>query len=428
VAFNKEKILQSAQELISKGKLAEAIREYQRVLSQDPRDQNALNIIGDLYSRMKNPTEAVRYYTKLADVYVKEGFLVRGIAMFKKISKLDTHDTNAMERLADLYTMQGLLSEARSQYLQLAEMYLKGNQAPQALQVMQKVLDLDPENLKILERLATLYERHGQPVEAAKIYRRMAERLLNDDQIAESLQRLEKAVALAPDHPEIRLTQGRALQKAGRAQEALAALEKIANLEEQTDALELLLTLRLETGQPDAAFELAEKIFAADPQRVGGLMQLARYSAKQGDSGRALEVLGRVGDAALHHDPFHTLEALREISEAIPEAPQALELLARAARSRRSTHTDFRPGPPGALPQPPRIGRAPSRSTTRSSHSTRITSSFPMSCGKCAKPWARRWRSASLRARLRRPSSTNWSRRRPWWSSTKRARPTSTPP
>ncbi len=332
MAFNKEKILQSAQELISKGKPAEAIREYQRVLSQDPRDQNALNIIGDLYSRMNNPTEAIRYYTKLADVYVKEGFLVRGIAMFKKISKLDSHDINAMERLADLYTMQGLLSEARAQYLQLAEMYLKGNQAQPALQVMQKVLDLDPENLKIQERLAGLYERHGQPVEAAKIYRRMAERLLNDDQVAESLQRLEKAVALAPDHPEVRLTQARALQRSGRAQEALAALEKIANLEEQTDALELLLTLRLETGQPDAAFELAEKLFAADPHRVAGLMQLARYAAKQGDSKRALEVLGRVGDAALQHDPFHTLEALREISELIPDAPQALELLARAAR------------------------------------------------------------------------------------------------
>ena len=332
MAFNKEKILQSAQELIGKGKLAEAIREYQRLLSQDPRDQNALNIIGDLYSRMNNSAEAVKYYTKLADVYVKEGFLVRGIAMFKKISKLDAHDTNAMERLADLYTMQGLLSEARAQYLQLAEMYLKGNQAPQALAVMQKVLDLDPENLKIQERLAGLYERHGQPVEAAKIFRRMAERLLADDNAADSLQKLEKAVALAPDHPEIRLTQARALHKAGRAQEALGALEKIANLEEQPDALELLLTLRLETGQPDAAFELAEKIFAADPHRVGGLMQLARYAAKQGDSARALDVLGRVGDAALQHDPFHTLEALREISDALPNEPQATELLARAAR------------------------------------------------------------------------------------------------
>ena len=332
MAFNKEKILQSAQELISKGKPADAIREYQRVLAQDPRDQNALNIIGDLYSRMNNPAEAIRYYTKLADVYVKEGFLVRGIAMFKKISKLDSHDINAMERLADLYTMQGLLSEARAQYLQLAEIYLKGNQAPQAMQIMQKVLDLDPENIKIQERLAGLYERHGQPIEAAKVYRRMAERLLAEDQVPESLQRLEKAVALAPDHPEIRLTQARALQKAGRAQEALAALEKIANLEEQTDALELLLTLRLETGQPDAAFGLAEKLFAADPHKVSGLMQLARYAAKQGDSGRALELLGRVGDAALQHDPFHTLEALREIADLMPEEPQALDLLARAAR------------------------------------------------------------------------------------------------
>ncbi|HXE74421.1 MAG TPA: tetratricopeptide repeat protein [Candidatus Xenobia bacterium] len=332
MAFNKEKILQSAQELIGKGKLAEAIREYQRILSQDPRDQNALNIIGDLYSRMNNTTEAVKYYTKLADVYVKEGFLVRGIAMFKKISKLDPRDTNAMERLADLYTMQGLLSEARAQYLQLAEMYLKGNQTPQALQVMQKVLDLDPENLKIQERLANLYERHGQPVEAAKIFQRMAERLLADDNVADSLQRLEKAVALAPDHPAVRLTQARALQKSGRSQEALAALEKIANLEEKPDALELLLTLRLEAGQTDAASELAERIFAADPHRAGGMMQLARHAARSGDEARTLDVLGRAGEAAIQHDPFNTLETLREIADALPNSSPALEWLARAAR------------------------------------------------------------------------------------------------
>ncbi|MGH9787591.1 MAG: tetratricopeptide repeat protein, partial [Candidatus Acidiferrales bacterium] len=82
MAFNKDKVLQAAQELISKGKIPDAIREYQRLLSQDPRDQNALNTVGDLYARSKNVPEAVRYYTKLADVYVKDGFLVRGIAMF----------------------------------------------------------------------------------------------------------------------------------------------------------------------------------------------------------------------------------------------------------------------------------------------------------------------------------------------------------
>ena len=332
MAFNKDKVLQAAQELIGKGKIPEAIREYQRLLSQDPRDQNALNTVGDLYARSKNIPEAVRYYTKLADVYVKEGFLVRGIAMFKKISKLDPGDTNAMERLADLYTMQGLLSEARAQYLHLAEMYLKGSQAPQAMQIMQKVLDLDPENLKIQERLANLYERHNQPVEAAQIYRKLAERLLGEEQTDEALKRAEKAVELAPEHPAVRLAQARALQRAGRAPEGLAALEKIPNLEEQVEALELLLALRLETGQPDAAFELAEKLFAADPHKIGGLVQLARYSAKQGDGGRAVELLQRVTDAALDHDPFHVLEAVREVVGLLPASPEGLGLLARCAR------------------------------------------------------------------------------------------------
>ncbi|MGH9787085.1 MAG: tetratricopeptide repeat protein, partial [Candidatus Acidiferrales bacterium] len=225
-----------------------------------------------------------------------------------------------------------LLSEARVQYLQLAEIHLKGNQAAQAMQIMQKVLDLDPENVKIQEKLAGLYERHGQPVEAAQIYRKLAERLLREEQTEEALKRAEKAVELAPEHPAVRLAQARALHRSGRAPEALTALEKIPNLEEQMEALELLLTLRLEAGQPDAAVELAERLVAADPHKIGGLVQLARYSAKQGEGARAVELLQRVTDAALEHDPFHVLEAVREVVGLLPDSPEGLELLARAAR------------------------------------------------------------------------------------------------
>ena len=142
MAFNKTKALEKAQKLVSQGKLKEAIAEYQKIHEKDPKDQTTLNTLGDLNVRIKNVPGALSYYTKLADVYINGGFLVRGIAMYKKINKLDPKNSKALERLAELYTMQGLMTEARSHYLKLGESLLKDGQSEKALSVMQKLLDL----------------------------------------------------------------------------------------------------------------------------------------------------------------------------------------------------------------------------------------------------------------------------------------------
>ena len=51
-AFNKAKILSSAEKYVQQGKLQNAIAEYEKVTKQDPKDLTVLNTIGDLYSRL----------------------------------------------------------------------------------------------------------------------------------------------------------------------------------------------------------------------------------------------------------------------------------------------------------------------------------------------------------------------------------------
>lgn len=339
MAIGKTKAIEAAQKLVSQNKLKEAIAEYQKIHREDPKDVNVLNTLGDLYTRLNNTAGALDYYNKLADLYVSDGFLVRGIAMCKKISKLDPANTAALERLADLYTMQGLMSEARAQYLQLADVLLKGNQGAKAMATLEKVLDLDPTNVKIQQRLADLYERHGQGKEAANIYRRLADHLLQDNKAAESLKWLEKAAALAPDDVEVLLATARAQQRSGHTQQSLHTLEKIPNLEQNPEALELLLTARLGTGDTRGADQLAEKLFAADPSKYSGLLQLARHAAKRQDGARALTLLERIAEPALAHEPVHLLEAIREVVAVLPDSAEALELLVRAARKAGSQST-----------------------------------------------------------------------------------------
>jgi tetratricopeptide (TPR) repeat protein len=332
VAFDKSKAIAEAQKLVGQGKLRDAVGEYKKIYSKDPKDQNVLNTLGDLYARLNRTSEALEYYIKLADMYAGEGFLVRGIAMYKKISKLDPANTHALARLADLYTMQGMLADARAHYLQLVDAHLKANQANQAIEVLQKVLDLDPDNVKLQQRLAELYERHGQGKQAAGIYRRLGEHCLAQGQASESEKWMQKALALAPESADVLVAQARMQQQAGRAAEALATLEKVSDLEENPEALELLLSAQLESGQQQAAEELAEKLFAGDSTRFAGVLQVARHAAQQQDSERAVGLLERVFDPALQGDPLHLLEVMREVTSFLPDSAQALELFVRAAR------------------------------------------------------------------------------------------------
>ena len=95
------------------------------------------------------------YFKQVGDADASEGFTVKAIAMFKKLSKQNPTHTDTILRLAELYTVQGLNNDARVQYTVLAEQYVRaGDDVLGASGMFQKILDLDPENTQIQSRLA----------------------------------------------------------------------------------------------------------------------------------------------------------------------------------------------------------------------------------------------------------------------------------
>ena len=84
MAFNKAKALQEAEKYVTHGKISQAIKQYQQILEKDPADLTLLNTVGDLCVRDKNVSEALKYFTKLAESFSQEGFTVKAIAIYKK--------------------------------------------------------------------------------------------------------------------------------------------------------------------------------------------------------------------------------------------------------------------------------------------------------------------------------------------------------
>jgi tetratricopeptide (TPR) repeat protein len=107
MAIQRDKVIANAEKLVAKGKIEPAIKEYERLLDDNPNDVNTLNRIGDLWVRINRTDEAVKTFGRIADHYARDGFFLKAIAIYKKINKLDPSKLEVYGKLADLYAKQG---------------------------------------------------------------------------------------------------------------------------------------------------------------------------------------------------------------------------------------------------------------------------------------------------------------------------------
>ena len=95
MAVNREQVLQSAEKLLAKGKLDQALKEYLRVLEDNAKDISTLNKVGDLYIQDEPPGRFDPFFTRIADFYSRDGFFLKAIAIFKKINKIDRRSSRS---------------------------------------------------------------------------------------------------------------------------------------------------------------------------------------------------------------------------------------------------------------------------------------------------------------------------------------------
>src|ERR1035437_3172914 len=108
MASKRDALVASAEKSLAKGKVDAALKDYQKVLEDIPGDVGILNKVGDLLMRLNRNEEAIPYFTKIAAHFAKDGFFLRGIAIYKKINRLDPSRLDVYERLFALSATQRL--------------------------------------------------------------------------------------------------------------------------------------------------------------------------------------------------------------------------------------------------------------------------------------------------------------------------------
>jgi len=198
MAINREAVVASAEKLVARGKIDGAIKEYRKLVADNPNDAMTLNRLGDLYVRVNKIEEAVKLFAQIADRYTDDGFFVKAIAIFKKIIKLDPTRLPVYERLAELYHKQGLVSEARTQYQVLVDYYMKHDKVESAENVLRQMTALDSGDPSPHVKLAEIYRERGEHEREMQEYRVLAEMMLRHGRIEEATKVYARAIALEP--------------------------------------------------------------------------------------------------------------------------------------------------------------------------------------------------------------------------------------
>lgn len=314
MAIQRDKIVASAEKLVAKGKVEAAIKEYDRLLDDNPNDVNTLNRIGDLWVRITRTDEAVKVFTRIADHYAKDGFFLKAIAIFKKINKLDPSKLEIYAKLADLYAKQGLAMEAKGQYQVLADYYQKHGDPENALKTIRKIAELDPNSINVHVKLADLYSQNGKTAEALKEYDRVGRMLLKRGMMSEAVQVFRKALKIDPSNIELAESLANTLIEAKDFANAQQILEGAHESNpDNVRLLSLLGKVYIGKGELPAAERMLAEAVAQNPGEASVAELLADLYLRKGKTDAALNILEPIVDAASAKGERTAVEILQRI-------------------------------------------------------------------------------------------------------------------
>jgi pilus assembly protein FimV len=315
MAIQRDKIVASAEKLVAKGKIEPAIKEYERLLDDNPNDVNTLNRIGDLWVRINRTDEAVKVYTRIADHYAKDGFFLKAIAIFKKINKLDPSRLDVYAKLADLYAKQGLAMEAKGQYQVLADYYLKHGDPDNALKTYQRIADLDPNSINVHVKLADLYSQNGKTGEALKEYDRVGRMLLKRGMTEEAVQVFRKALKIEPGNVELAESLANTLLEARDFANAQQILEAATDANpDSTKLIALLGKVYIAKGDVRAAESILSQGLAQHPGEQAIADLLSELFLRSGKTDSALSIIDPYVEAASQRGDRSAVEMLQRVT------------------------------------------------------------------------------------------------------------------
>ena len=316
--------MDAARKFVDKGQIDKAVKEYLRIVNEDPKDVRVWLKIGDLYAKKGSKQDAIETYLKVARFYHEQGFFLKAVAVYKQILKLDPRLVDVILKLAELYRQLGLMSDAMQHFESVAAHFHREGNTKEALETVKKLVDLDPENIATRIKLAELYSKEGLVEDAATEFQTACDQL----------------------------------RRQGRQDDFLKVAERLLWHKPDNHALNRELAgLYLRRNDPRRALQKLQACFKADPRDVETLGLLAQAFQALDQKAKTVSVLKELARVHVENKQRDKAgEVFRKILEFVPKDPDALEFLGPAAAT----------PPPARPPAPPVRASTPIPAAVRS--------------------------------------------------------------
>jgi len=332
MVLDKAKTLRAAEKYLESGKIAAAIKEYSQIVAVDADDFTALNMLGDLYTRVGNTAEAIVCFHRIAEHYREQGFGLKAIAMYKKIDRLQPNDIEIATNLADLYAQQDLIVEARAHYLAVVDAHNRACAAQSALETLRKIADLEPQNTQIRTKLADGYLNLGLKREAAECFAEAGQAMVARGACDEALEVFGRALVIQPDDYATLKGVLAAHIARGTADEAAELIEQaLKSNPEDRELLALLADAYFEAEEPEQAERATASLVGGEPGSYLRFKEVARLYVRQGKIAEAVSVVAKITEQMLaERQDSQLLQLIDELLASDADNVQALRLVARA--------------------------------------------------------------------------------------------------
>ena len=294
----RNKIAKVAQKYAKKGKLQEAIAEYQKLLTENSVDLSVRSTIGDLFVRTNQKEKAIEEFQKIASHYEERGLYSQSIAVYKKINKLSPSDIKIGMKLADLYHNQGFLSEAKREYQRIAGNLKDNNKVKEAIRLYEKLLKLDERDVQSRLTLAQLYKEEKLFDQAVEEFNKVAEFKMQSNALKEAEEILNLAKDLKKDHSRTTANIIDLLKRGNKNREALGLINQILEKDkENIEALNLLGHFYFEEKDYKKAEDVYSKIVSLQPKDVEARIKLGRIYIQQERLDEAFDIYAPLVDS-----------------------------------------------------------------------------------------------------------------------------------
>ncbi len=171
MAEQKEKLLKKVDQALQGKKLKKARSLLKKVIDTDPNDIRSRLRLGEVHFQLGDKADAVELLAQVGDYYRDHGFLLKSVAVYKKMLEVDPTRWDLHGELANLYFRLGMAPEAVKQHKVQVRALLKQGRIVDCLHVVRQILDLEPGNVKDRVRLAESYSQHELYEDAAREFK-----------------------------------------------------------------------------------------------------------------------------------------------------------------------------------------------------------------------------------------------------------------